>query len=219
MDEAIFACSWESHTVSLCLTFGGTPHPNLWSFLADPFTDIANRLNCYYWMGSQHLQWLNVIFNITSSGLSGWNQTFWASTAFNHRRSQKQNIGKIDLYIHNNTTTSLGIKDSHKRVSAAIILAIQSLTRPLVDNESLSRKSDFQLESPQNRTEAKDWEIESYCLSFLICFATFLVDYEKHFKDPDLEVRRPSEQQTNKTLLWWSISSERPLYKESLSTT
>ncbi len=99
--------------LSLRLTIGSTPCPNLWNCLSEPITDIANKLiltpkwdhNSYYDPMFESIAPPKVLFD--------------DSTPFGQAKPllidiPMNNIGKADLYIDDNITTLLGINDNHK---------------------------------------------------------------------------------------------------------
>jgi hypothetical protein len=162
--------------LSLRLTFGGTPCPNLWNCLAEPITDIANRLILTP-------EWdHNTFYDPMSDSIAPPAAFLDESMPFGRAQPliidiPMNNIGKIDLYIDDNVTTSLGINDNHKRVSAAITLAIRSLTRPLDDHEPLQRKDIISLKKFLAESQPSEVKI---CLGWEINTRTFKVSLPKH---------------------------------------
>ncbi len=168
------ATAYESMTIqddflilSLRLTFGGTPCPNLWNCLSEPITDIANKLiltpewdhNTFYDSMSESIKPPAIFPN--------------ESSPFGQAKPliielPPNDIGKVDLYIDDNIATSLGINDNHKRVSAAIILAIRTITRPLeLNGEPLPRKDIISLKKflaesqPSEVKTILGWEVDT----------------------------------------------------------
>jgi hypothetical protein len=142
--------------IHLRLTFGGSPCPTLWNAIAEPITDIANRL-------IQSPDWDH---NLTSDPLSKQIETcHYLPQVIPFAKSQAlsvniptNNIGKIDLYIDDNTAIILEEKDNVKRVTNAILTAIRAVSRPLNLSDQIHRndiisQKKFQAEGSPSETK------------------------------------------------------------------
>ena len=127
--------------MALRLMFGGSPCPNLWNFISESGTDLANMLiQNEFW---DH----NILFDPLSSKLD-----FPDSLPDNIQFSQTKelavsipinDIGKADIYIDDIIGIALDKNDNVNRVSAAIPLVIHCLARPLDPLDEIPRKKLF----------------------------------------------------------------------------
>jgi hypothetical protein len=103
--------------IHLRLTFGGTPCPSLWNTIAEPITDIANKLII-------HPSWDHKLYNdplldlINSKIILPENETFAQAKDLSVNIPFK-NIGKIDLYLDDNISVSLNKDENTLRRNTA----------------------------------------------------------------------------------------------------
>jgi hypothetical protein len=121
----------------LRLTFGGSACPTLWNALAEPITDIANKLiQNPLW---NHSEVFDPLMNLLGEPLSLNNQIPITKAKELSVSIPTNNIGKIDLYLDDNIAIALGENDNISRVSNALITAVHAVTRPLDDNDQIPR--------------------------------------------------------------------------------
>jgi hypothetical protein len=123
--------------VSLRLTFGGSPCPNLWETIGQPICDIANEL-------IQNSQWNHSsVFDPISSQLLV-PKRLPPDTPYEPALPLAINVpindkGKGDIYIDDSIFICPDLNDNIERIAKAAPLAINSITRPLLKQEPLPR--------------------------------------------------------------------------------
>jgi hypothetical protein len=123
--------------ISLRLTFGGTPCPNLWETFGQPTCDIANEL-------IQNSQWdHNVLFDPLSDQLLV-PKRLPPDTPFFPALPLAVDIpingvGKGDIYVDDSIFVCPDLNNNIERVAKAVPLAINALARPLSPDEPLNR--------------------------------------------------------------------------------
>ncbi len=123
--------------MALRLTFGGSPCPNLWNCLSETGTDLANML-------IQNPCWDHSTFHNPLSSTIDTPESLPISCPFAQAKDLAvnipiNNIGKADIYIDDTIGIALDTADNIQRVSAAIPLAIHTLSRPLDPFEEIPR--------------------------------------------------------------------------------
>ncbi len=123
--------------VALRMTFGGSPCPSHWGVFSETITDIGNSLlNNKFW---DH----NTTYDEISDQFEG-PVSLPLSIPFTKARElsvlvPQNDNGKIDIYIDDSIGIAPDIGVTPSRVSRAIPLAIRMLSRPLSDNDIISR--------------------------------------------------------------------------------
>jgi len=124
--------------MALCLTFGGSPCPNLWNCISETGTDIANMLiQNQFW---DHKSIYDNLSTTIQDPESLPDDIAFAQTKESAVNIPTNDIGKADIYIDDTIGVALDKNDNVKRVSAAIPLAIHILSRPLDSLDDIPRK-------------------------------------------------------------------------------
>jgi hypothetical protein len=124
--------------MALCLTFGGSPCPNLWNCISETGTDIANMLiQNQFW---DHKSIYDNLSTTIQDPESLPDDIAFAQTKELAVNIPTNDIGKADIYIDDTIGVALDKNDNVKRVSAAIPLAIHILSRPLDSLDDIPRK-------------------------------------------------------------------------------
>ena len=124
--------------ISLRLTFGGAPNPNIWSEISESITDLANAiLQCKEWDPNQvksPLQYLIPDYKSDNSDTREFAQTL--DTAVN---VEVHDSGQVDCYIDDLTTVILDLEENRIRGAAAVLLAIFLVGRPVDPNDPIKQ--------------------------------------------------------------------------------
>jgi hypothetical protein len=122
----------------LRLTFGGSPCPTIWNSIAEPITDICNKL-------IQNKHWDHNSISDPLMTLIKQTQCLHDDIPFTAAKTISvtipiNNIGKIDLYIDDNIAIALDMQDNIQRVTKTVIATIRAVSRPLDPNDQIPRK-------------------------------------------------------------------------------
>jgi hypothetical protein len=118
--------------MALCLTFGGSPCPNLWNCISETGTDIANMLiQNQFW---DHKSIYDNLSTTIQDPESLPDDIAFAQTKELAVNIPTNDIGKADIYIDDTIGVALDKNDNVKRVSAAIPLAIHILSDIYIDD-------------------------------------------------------------------------------------
>ena len=150
------ATSLESCTVHdnflylhLRLTFGGTPCPSIWNTIAEPITDIANRLiTCPDW---DHKLFHDPLLELIKNAKSLPDTHLYAKAKELAINIPPNNIRKIDIYIDDNISISLDKDENTLRTNTAILTAIRAISRPIDSSEEIPRKDIISLKKKPSR--------------------------------------------------------------------
>jgi hypothetical protein len=124
--------------ISLCLTFGGSPCPNIWESIGQPICNLANEL-------IQNSSWSHsALFDPLSNQLLvphrlppdtpfGQALPLAVDTPVNDK-------GKGDIYIDDSIFICCDLHNNTERIAKAVPLAINTITRPVAVSEPLPRK-------------------------------------------------------------------------------
>jgi len=124
--------------MALRMTFGGTPRPLLWGYISDTVADVTNaRIHNAFWDHSS-------LFDEISDSLDA-PRSMDDDVPFHPAKPLAVNIptndvGKVDIYIDDSIVVALDLDNNPCRVSRAIPLAIQAITRSTDPLDPVSRK-------------------------------------------------------------------------------
>jgi hypothetical protein len=131
----------------LRLTFGGSPCPSIWNTIAEPITDIANRLiTCPDW---DHKLFHDPLLELIKNAKSLPDTHLYAKAKELAINIPPNNIGKIDIYIDDNISISLDKDENTLRTNTAMLTAIRAISRPIDSSEEIPRKDIISLKKFQ----------------------------------------------------------------------
>jgi hypothetical protein len=121
--------------ISLRLTFGGSPCPNLWVCIGQPICDIANELKQNpIW---NHLELFDPLSLQVLVPQRLAPNTFFGQALPLAVNIPTNNMGKGDIYIDDSIFICPDLNDNIERIARAVPLAINAIARPLSRNEPL----------------------------------------------------------------------------------
>ena len=123
--------------ISLRLTFGGAPNPNIWSEVSESATDLANAiLQCRDWNpASLHSPLQKQVPPVAEqTKIIPFAQALPMAVEIN-----SNDRGQVDCYIDDLTTVTIDINDNKERAAAAVLLAIHTVGRPTNKDDPIPR--------------------------------------------------------------------------------
>jgi len=123
--------------IALRLTFGGSPCPPLWGLISETMIDVCNSLIINkFW---DHEKLFDPISNQLNEIISLPDASHFHPAKELSVKLPQNDIGLVDIYIDDSIGVAPDIASNPTRVNRAIALAINSLARPLNENDPLPR--------------------------------------------------------------------------------
>ena len=143
--------------VSLRLTFGGSPNPNIWGEVSETATDLANALlACDEWNPEDLHSPLQHMIPPPSNekDLRPFEPALSTAVQINTNDS-----GQVDCYIDDLTTVAVDMNDNWKRGAAAVLTAIHILGRPVDSSDPIKRVDLVSLSKLIAEATMEEWKI------------------------------------------------------------
>ena len=164
--------------ISLRLTFGGAPNPNIWSEISETATDLANAiLQCQNWNPKTTCSPLQIMVPKTKEIKFPTQSLAQAlPMAVNINVSDK---GQTDCYIDDLTTVTVDINDNKAKAEAAVLLALHTIGRPVNHNDPIKRVNLVSLSKLAAEAELEEskillgWRLNTRTLKISLPFDKF----------------------------------------------
>jgi hypothetical protein len=163
--------------ISLRLTFGGAPNPNFWSEVSESITDLSNALlQCKSWDPNKTKS--NLQDKVPSLKPNTDTRKFTPSLPTSVQ-IKVSDSGQTDCYIDDLTTTIVESDENCTRASAAALLAISIIGRPLNPKDPIKRLDLVSLSKLQAEAALEEqkillgWKLDTRSLQISLPFEKF----------------------------------------------
>jgi hypothetical protein len=143
--------------LSLRLTFGGSPNPNIWSEVSETATDLSNALlACETWNPKiLHSPLQDLIPPpIEDNDERPFTQALPMAVEIHANKS-----GQVDCYIDDLTTVTVDIDNNQAKCSAAVLTAIHILGRPVDKDDPIKRVDLVSISKLIAEAALEEWKI------------------------------------------------------------
>ena len=143
--------------VSLRLTFGGSPNPNIWSEVSETATDLSNALlACDDWdPNTLH----SPLQHLIPKPKDEPDDRKFAQALPTAVQIDAHKSGQVDCYIDDLTTVTVDMENNWKRGASAVLTAIHIIGRPVDASDPIKRVDLVSLSKLIAEASMEEWKI------------------------------------------------------------